>query len=149
MQALKEPVLTMASSAGSHSVYAAGADASIQRLHLTADATAALHVQDAAPLRIAGEPMHHLLIATQLLLNESEHHSITASTNLIRVPTLFAGTASVAVRADARVLLSGHWDGTVRLFDTKRLKPLAILRYTTLASTPCRPAISCLLPSPH
>jgi len=39
------------------------------------------------------------------------------------------GTSSIKMRSDGRIIASGHWDGTVRLFDTKKLKPLAVLRY--------------------
>lgn len=38
------------------------------------------------------------------------------------------GCSSCRYRGDARILVSGHWDHTVRIFDTKRLKPLAVLR---------------------
>lgn len=40
-----------------------------------------------------------------------------------------AGTSSVALRGDGKLLASGHWDNTVRVFDTKALRPLAVLRH--------------------
>ena len=40
-----------------------------------------------------------------------------------------AGTSSVALRLDGKLLASGHWDSTVRIFDTKDLRPLAVLRH--------------------
>lgn len=40
-----------------------------------------------------------------------------------------AGTSSMRFRSDGRILVSGHWDNCVRLFDRKKLKTLATLRY--------------------
>lgn len=42
---------------------------------------------------------------------------------------LYTGTSCVRYRSDGRLLVSTHWDYTVRIFDQKRLKPLAILRH--------------------
>lgn len=39
------------------------------------------------------------------------------------------GTSCVRYRPDGRLLVSTHWDYTVRIYDQKRLKPLAILRH--------------------
>ena len=41
------------------------------------------------------------------------------------------GTGCVRYRSDGRIIVSTHWDGSVRVFDQKRLKPLAILRYVS------------------
>ncbi|KAJ1421128.1 WD40-repeat-containing domain protein [Ochromonadaceae sp. CCMP2298] len=38
------------------------------------------------------------------------------------------GTSCARYRSDGRLLASAHWDCSVRIFDRKRLKPLAILR---------------------
>jgi WD40 repeat protein len=40
-----------------------------------------------------------------------------------------AGTSVVRLRSDGRLLFTGHWDCSVRLWDTKRLKPLAVVRF--------------------
>jgi hypothetical protein len=40
-----------------------------------------------------------------------------------------AGTSTARYRQDGRLLATAHWDYTVRLFDRKHLKPLAVLRY--------------------
>ena len=39
------------------------------------------------------------------------------------------GTSCIKSRSDGRLFVSAHWDHTVRVFDQKRLKPLAILRF--------------------
>jgi WD40 repeat protein len=39
------------------------------------------------------------------------------------------GTAAVKYRHDGRILVSGHWDSTVKVYDCKRMKPLAVLRH--------------------
>jgi WD40 repeat protein len=49
-------------------------------------------------------------------------------------------------RPDGRVLVSAHWDHTVRVFDQKRLKPLAILRYACLHAL--RYGLICVHPQP-
>jgi WD40 repeat protein len=38
------------------------------------------------------------------------------------------GVSSISLRSDEKVVVSGHWDNTVRLYDRKKLKCLAILR---------------------
>lgn len=39
------------------------------------------------------------------------------------------GTSSVCFRSDGRIFVSGHWDNSVRVFETKSAKPLAILNH--------------------
>ncbi len=41
------------------------------------------------------------------------------------------GTSCVKYRSDGRIVASTHWDSTVRLFDSKKMKPIAILRHHT------------------
>ncbi|KAI0084045.1 WD40 repeat-like protein [Irpex rosettiformis] len=43
--------------------------------------------------------------------------------------TKYPGNASIAIRDDGRVCAIGGWDGKVRLFSTKTLKPLGTLGY--------------------
>lgn len=38
------------------------------------------------------------------------------------------GTSSITMRSDERIIASSHWDGTVRLFDRKKMKCLGIFR---------------------
>ena len=40
-----------------------------------------------------------------------------------------AGTSSLALTSDAKLLASGQWDSTARIFETRTLKPLAVLRH--------------------
>lgn len=39
------------------------------------------------------------------------------------------GVSSVKYRNDGRILISGHWDNSVRIFDTKRMKSIAVLKH--------------------
>jgi WD40 repeat protein len=39
------------------------------------------------------------------------------------------GVSCLSTRNDGRVFASAHWDHTVRLYQTKNLKPLAVLRH--------------------
>jgi WD40 repeat protein len=43
--------------------------------------------------------------------------------------TFHTGVSSIALRSDQKIVVSGHWDNTVRLYDRKKLKCLAILRW--------------------
>jgi hypothetical protein len=47
---------------------------------------------------------------------------------LRRLPLPAAGTGSVCFRPDGRICASGGWDGKVRVFHSKRLEPLALLK---------------------
>ena len=39
-----------------------------------------------------------------------------------------AGTSSLALRADGKILAAGSWDGAVRVFETRGMRPLAVMR---------------------
>lgn len=49
------------------------------------------------------------------------------SVNAIELPSVGAG--AVRYRHDGKLVASARWDHTIRLFEAKRLKPLAILRF--------------------
>ena len=38
------------------------------------------------------------------------------------------GTSSIRHRSDGRIVVTGHWDNSFRIYDTKRMKPLAVVR---------------------
>ncbi|KAJ7776439.1 hypothetical protein B0H16DRAFT_1712813 [Mycena metata] len=46
--------------------------------------------------------------------------------------TSHPGNGCIAIRDDARVYVIGGWDGKIRLYPTKNLKPLGTLRYLPL-----------------
>lgn len=39
------------------------------------------------------------------------------------------GTGAIKYRDDGRIVVSTHWDNSVRIFKSKKMKPLAVLRY--------------------
>mmetsp|Transcript_28162 Transcript_28162/g.27010 ORF Transcript_28162/g.27010 Transcript_28162/m.27010 type:complete len:410 (+) Transcript_28162:142-1371(+) len=55
------------------------------------------------------------------------HNSTMEIKDCKKLPT--KGVSSVKYRSDGRILVSGHWDNSVRIFDTKRMKPIAVLRH--------------------
>lgn len=55
--------------------------------------------------------------------NEATHSSIMTRSYCC------AGTSAIALRSDERIIASSHWDGTVRLFDRKKMKCLGIFRH--------------------
>lgn len=44
-----------------------------------------------------------------------------------RIEAPKAGVGAVAIREDKRILVSGGWDGRVRVFDVRKRRPLAVL----------------------
>jgi len=62
--------------------------------------------------------------ATEGAAKETQHAQQRHS---IELPS--AGTSVARLRSDGRLLFTGHWDCSVRLWDTKRLKPLAVVRF--------------------
>ena len=54
------------------------------------------------------------------------YQSCDALQESIKVPIGSPGTSAIKYRADGKLLITGHWDNTVRAFDQKRLKPLGI-----------------------
>lgn len=54
------------------------------------------------------------------------------------------GTSSVHYRCDGKIFVSGHWDGTVRVWESKSMKQLAVLQHHK--STVC--AVAFAVPSP-
>ena len=70
------------------------------------------------PITIQNEPSQ---LKNPILLNYkvSNHWKSTIATE---------GSSSTSYRSDGKLLVTGHWDNTVRLFDAKKLKPLALLK---------------------
>lgn len=72
------------------------------------------------------------VMKTNLDISPLEESSCAVSTSqdqTISVDIPSAGTSSIAIRSDCRIIASAHWDSTVRLFDMKKLRPLAVLRH--------------------
>jgi WD40 repeat protein len=45
-----------------------------------------------------------------------------------------AGISDIAIRRDARVAATAHWDGRVRLWHARKRAPLGVLRYHSKAA---------------
>jgi WD40 repeat protein len=65
-----------------------------------------------------------------MISSESIDHakSVQLYSSQSALVTKTKGCNSCRYRGDGRILVSAHWDNTVRIFDTKHLKPLAVLR---------------------
>jgi len=68
------------------------------------------------------------LVGRYDLINASKPE-IGASTACIAHRTKHPGNACIAVRDDGKVCAIGGWDGKIRLYSTKTLKPLGTLSY--------------------
>jgi len=100
----KQPIMAMDVSPDGKTLLTAGADARI--VFTAADSSAAAGVFDAAP--------------TPCLVHIPE--------KTITLPS--SGTSSVKYRTDGRIVVSAHWDNTVRIFDAKKaMRPLAVLTH--------------------
>ena len=66
-----------------------------------------------------------LLINTFSPSNQATDPSTVSTTHRTKHP----GNACIAIRDDGRVCAVGGWDGGIRLYSTKNLKPLGTLRY--------------------
>lgn len=60
-----------------------------------------------------------------LYLHQQSDSKTKTRSALMRKP----GVGCTKIRNDGRILVSGHWDNSVRIFSTKKLKPLAIMRH--------------------
>ena len=49
----------------------------------------------------------------------------------VEFPELSKGVSDIAIRSDDKICAVGCWDGSIRLFSWKKLKPLAVLTYHT------------------
>eukprot|EP01038_Epipyxis_sp_PR26KG_P007733 gene7733-10508_t len=65
-----------------------------------------------------------------LLNNQKVSYPLVLEIPLIDAINLkYEGTSSIKYRNDGRIIVSGHWDATIRIYDQKKLKPLAVLRH--------------------
>lgn len=67
---------------------------------------------------------------TKLMIEDSKsvyEDSSLAFAETQTVTLAAPGTSSIKYRCDGRIIVSGHWDNTMRIFDQKKLKPLAVI----------------------
>ncbi|KAI0703464.1 WD40 repeat-like protein [Cytidiella melzeri] len=67
----------------------------------------------------------HLICRYDILNCNADTVATTCSVHRTKYP----GNASIAIRDDGRVCAVGGWDGKIRLYSTKTLKPLGTLNY--------------------
>ena len=65
-------------------------------------------------------------VIQQLSLEDKGAPSYTPI-NAIELPSIGAG--AIRYRHDGKLVASARWDHTIRIFEAKRLKPLAVLRF--------------------
>jgi WD40 repeat protein len=120
------PVLCADVSSRGHFVVAAGSNNTITKTLVT-------HTDTTNETAVRTH-IHRPLRWDEVFGDNNRNH---AAASAVSTPTLTAGataafsppgTSCVSVRSDDRVCVSGHWDGTVRMWDTKRLKHLVTLR---------------------
>jgi len=112
----KEPLMAMDMHPSNHSLVTGSADSNLGRLHFSG--TGGNEGSEDTP-GITAE-------------GSSNKAGKEVKKDFTGIPT--PGTSSVKFRADGRILLSGHWDGTVRLWEVKKklnLKPVAVLAHHT------------------
>lgn len=96
-----DPLMTLDVAPDSKCVITAGADQTIQRWTINEDEAK----------------------RTEMMTQ----NNFCALKDMVNIPE--SGTSCVKYRCDGRIIVSGHWDHTIRVFDAKRLKPIAVLRH--------------------
>ncbi|KAJ7034964.1 WD-40 repeat-containing protein [Mycena alexandri] len=90
-----------------------------------------LHVEAIMSMRVSRDNRLALTVSADHLVGR---YDLTAKAGADASPgvvyrTSHPGNGCIAIRDDARVCAIGGWDGKIRLYSTKNLKPLGTLRY--------------------
>mmetsp|Transcript_15512 Transcript_15512/g.14045 ORF Transcript_15512/g.14045 Transcript_15512/m.14045 type:complete len:333 (+) Transcript_15512:103-1101(+) len=64
-----------------------------------------------------------------IIQRDNDSNNIITKINEHQLSIPSPGSTSSVYRGDGKILTTGHWDKTIRLYDTKKLKPLAILNH--------------------
>ncbi|KAI0779107.1 WD-40 repeat-containing protein [Irpex lacteus] len=91
-----------------------------------------LHVESVMAMAVSRDNRIALTVSADHLIGRYDLANCNAS-NVNETCTIhrtkYPGNASIAIRDDGRVCAVGGWDGKVRLYSTKSLKPLGTLDY--------------------
>ncbi|KAH9949985.1 WD-40 repeat-containing protein [Amylocystis lapponica] len=108
-------------------------DTSVEGIGWEAAWTVRLHVESVMACTVSRDGAFALTVSADHLV--CRYNLITAEqpelveTSCVIHRTKHPGNASVAIRDDGRVCAVGGWDGKVRLYSTKSMKPLGTLDY--------------------
>ncbi|KAJ7284899.1 WD-40 repeat-containing protein [Mycena rebaudengoi] len=88
-----------------------------------------LHVEAIMAMRVSRDNTLALSISADHLVGRYDLSSSVAEGACVAHRTTHPGNGCIAIRDDGRVCAIGGWDGRIRLYSTKNLKPLGTLRY--------------------
>nr|GAT60869.1 WD40 repeat-containing protein [Mycena chlorophos] len=88
-----------------------------------------LHVESIMAMRVARDNSFALTVSADHIVGRHDLTSSCEETTGVIHRTKHPKNGSIAIRDDGRVCAIGGWDGSVRLYSTKTLKPLGSLRY--------------------
>ncbi|KAJ7352641.1 WD-40 repeat-containing protein [Mycena albidolilacea] len=93
-----------------------------------------LHVEAIMAMRVSSDNRLALTVSADHLVGRYDLASEAGAGGDADAPgtvhrTSHPGNGCIAIRDDARVCAIGGWDGRIRLYSTKNLKPLGTLRY--------------------
>ncbi|KAG7092648.1 hypothetical protein E1B28_008986 [Marasmius oreades] len=89
-----------------------------------------LHKEAIMAMRVSRDNSFALTVSADHIVGR--YDLVAASSDVSRFtehPTKHPGNGSIALRDDGRVCGIGGWDGRIRLFSTRKLKPLGTLKY--------------------
>ncbi|KAF7327568.1 WD40 repeat-containing protein [Mycena kentingensis (nom. inval.)] len=93
-----------------------------------------LHVESIMAMRVSRDNSFALTVSADNLVGKYDLSSTKESESGTIHRTKHPKNGCVAIRDDGRVCAVGGWDGSVRLYSTKSMKPLGTLRYHKGAS---------------
>ncbi|KAL1744455.1 WD40-repeat-containing domain protein [Schizophyllum fasciatum] len=91
--------------------------------------TSKVHVESIMAMSVTRNSSVALTVSADHLVGRYDLNAVTADTASTVHRTKHPGNGCVAIRDDGRVCAIGGWDGSIRLYSTKSLKPLGTLRY--------------------
>ncbi|KAL1708003.1 WD40-repeat-containing domain protein [Schizophyllum commune] len=91
--------------------------------------TSKVHAESIMAMAVTRDNALALTVSADHLIGRYDLNATDPSTVSTTHRTKQPGNACIAIRDDGRVCAVGGWDGGIRLYSTKTLKPLGTLRY--------------------